>query len=390
MRIINYIIAIAVILLFTASYGVNASPVASISGGQLFHVDYVDDPLNTSGTFDFSVTSVTYAPESTAFLNVVADIDGTPGISSDEWVIQNVPVSSDDLQSTPLISGWFDPGTLDISPGTEYDTWATIENTELTDFSGYPSWHFSRTEADGFIWGSEDPNGQSAVLPSPSNATITGAIESFGPRKDVPDIAQKKNECGPTSTANSLRWLAKKHGFNDKLPANDDDLIKELMKEMTGSDARPFPGLNNNQLYDGKLNYSKNKNLSLVVKGGNADLNATGGKAFDFIKSELLKGEDVEFLIKWPGKDTGSHWVTVVGYAVKGERLFIYVNDPDDKKTGTAIWELDKKGDFKSPKGTAMWAVSESHQKKVPTTNPVLTAGVLGIAVVLFLRRKHK
>jgi hypothetical protein len=389
MRTINYIIAITMVLLFTASYGANASPVASLSGGQLFHVDYVNDPFNTSGTFDFSVTSVSCAPGSTVFLNVVADIDGTPGISADEWVIQNVPMSSDNLQSTPLLSGWFDPGTLDISPGTEYDTWATIENAELTGFSGYPSWHYSRTAADDFIWGLEDPNGQSAALPSPSTATVTGATESFGPLKDVPDIAQKKNECGPTSAANSLRWLAKKHCFNDKLPANDDDLIKELMKEMTGSDARPFSGLIGDQLYDGKVKYIKNENLPLVVKGGNTDPSATGGKAYDFIKSELLEGEDVEFLIQWPGY-TGSHWVTVVGYAVNGERLFIFVNDPDDKKTGTAIWELDKNGTFKSPKGKAMWAVSESFTKNEIPEFPTIALPIIAVLGLAFIFQRRK
>ena len=105
--------------------------------------------------------------------------------------------------------------------------------------------------------------------------------------------------------------------------------------------------------------YIKARNLPLYVKGGNTDPNAQCGKAFDFIKSELLKGEDVEFLIDKP--TPGSHWVTVVGYGVNGDRLFIYVNDPDDdKEPGTAIWELDKNGVFKSNKGTAMWAVSES------------------------------
>ena len=61
-------------------------------------------------------------------------------------------------------------------------------------------------------------------------------------RTDMPDITQKTNECGPTSTANSLRWLAKKSGFEEKLPKNNDDLIKDLMKAMTGSHNRPFPG----------------------------------------------------------------------------------------------------------------------------------------------------
>ena len=60
--------------------------------------------------------------------------------------------------------------------------------------------------------------------------------------------------------------------------------------------------------------------------------------------------EDVEFLIDWPVP--GMHWVTVVGYGVNGDRLFLAVHDPDDGKTGMVIWELERDGTFVNPEGT--------------------------------------
>lgn len=128
---------------------------------------------------------------------------------------------------------------------------------------------------------------------------------------------------------------------------------------MTGSDARPFGGLTGNQLYDGKKDYISKNKLPIVVKGGNTSKAASGAAAFKFIKEELAAGEDVEFLIAWPGG--GSHWVTAIGYGVIGNRLFLEVNDPDDGKTGPVDWELKPDGTFVNPKGTMLWAVSESY-----------------------------
>ena len=189
----------------------------------------------------------------------------------------------------------------------------------------------------------------------------------------MPDIAQKDMECGPTSTTNSLRWLAQKHGFNDKLPKKDDDLIKNLMKAMTGSDHRPFGGLDGDQLHDGKVKYAKDKELPMIVKGGMNDPQANGAKAFDYIKSEFDAGEDIEFLIAWPGG--GSHWVTVAGYGANGNRLFLKVKDPDDGKKETVTWELDRNGNFKTPQGKMLWAVSESYVKQDDIAVPADDSG---------------
>lgn len=370
------------------STSARAVPIAELSGGSLYRVNYaVDSSITSTGTFDFQVVSTTHFG-STGYLNVVADLNGNDSIEEDEWIIQNVPLNlGEGLLSAPLVSTWFDSGNYFITKGTTYTIYATIEESDISTFSGYlTDWYMWESVAGSFDWGSEDLGGQAGDTPPPPSTATTSGKDSFGPRKSVPDIAQKKNECGPTSAANSLRWLAAQHGFSDKLPKDDDELIKELMKAMTGSDARPFAGLSSNQLYDGKIKYIKEKGLPLVVKGGNKDQNASGGKAFDFIKSELTAGEDVEFLIKWPGKNTGSHWVTVVGYGVNGERLFLYVNDPDDKKTGVAVWELDKHGDFKSPKGTSMWAVSES----VPQPGTIFLLGTAMVAASAMRRRSPK
>jgi uncharacterized protein YihD (DUF1040 family) len=205
-------------------------------------------------------------------------------------------------------------------------------------------------------------------IPSTEQAKTTGKTSSVNKdRVTIPDIAQKPMECGPTSTANSLRWLAEEHGFNDKLPKKNDDLIKDLMKAMTGMNDRPFPGLSDDQLHDGKVKYAQEKGLPITVRGGLNDPNASGAKAFDFIKSEFDAGKDIEFLIGWPNGN-GSHWVTVTGYKVNGNRLFLTVNDPDDGKTGSVTWELDRNGNFVKPQGHMLWAVSECYVKPASTT----------------------
>ncbi|MBI5504767.1 MAG: hypothetical protein HY899_08180 [Deltaproteobacteria bacterium] len=351
----------ALLLLAQPAWADNA---VTIANGHLVRMQYASDGVTVQGTFDFNVTSIDSAPNTTGFLNVVADLDLSSSFSPEEWIIRNVPMFLDDgLTDQPMLSAWFEPAPNNISPGTPYLVFAAIEDAEITEATALappPSWDFSLLSAQVFTWGANDLAGQ-ADNPTPSTGSsteLTGEKVASSKRKGVPDIAQQSMECGPTSTANSLRWLAGQHDFNDKLPAANDDLIKELMKAMTGSDARPFGGLSGNQLYDGKKQYIKDKKLPLVVKGGNADASASGGKAYDFIKKELDAGEDVEFLIGWPGG--GSHWVTAIGYSANGDRLFLEVNDPDDGKTGAVEWELERDGDFVNPKGSMMWAVSES------------------------------
>jgi hypothetical protein len=146
-------------------------------------------------------------------------------------------------------------------------------------------------------------------------------------------------------------------------------MIKDLMKAMTGSDARPFGGLTDNQLMDGKKKYIADKKLPIVVKGGMNSPSANGAKAYDFVKQEIDAGEDVELLVGWPGG--GAHWVTVIGYGKDGAKLTLEVNDPDDNKTGPVDWTITAAGAVTAPKAaTVWWAVSESFSSPWDWTPP--------------------
>ncbi|MEQ9460717.1 MAG: hypothetical protein RIG82_07185 [Phycisphaeraceae bacterium] len=340
----------------------HAAPIATLDGGQLFNLNYASDAaITTSGTFDFTIAGFSAAPGTIGFLNVAADLNNSGTVEASEWLVQNIPLGLDTgLTSQPLISAWWDRDLGGVTTGNTYETYFTIEDNQVADPSGHLGWQSNTADAGTTTWGANDLQGQAGANPVPPSgpATSGGTIEIFL-QGGVPDIAQKTNECGPTSAANSLRWLAEEHDFESKLPNSDDMLIQDLMQAMAGNKTRPFAGLTGDQLYDGKKKYIKDKDLPLIVKGGNASAAASGASMFDFIKKELKEGEDVEFLIGWTG--SGAHWVTAIGYGINGDRLFITVNDPDDGKTGMAIWELDKTGTFKAPKGTALWAVSESY-----------------------------
>jgi len=402
MLIKKYLISSLIVVFLVTLQAFALTKVAEVSEGRLFRMEYYfwnspaisladpesQDPL-IGGTFDFFVRNVDPDFSGVAFLNVFVELDppwlqSPPGL---EWVVQNVPYLVPDCITSGPQSIWIDPrefvqvdqdtwlGQLDVIPGIAYETWSCLSLEELTHPPSTADWDtfdFGALPAGLSFWGLYDTNyglGQQEhypLNPGTEPAKTTGKTAS-ATRATMPDIAQKTMECGPTSTANSLRWLAETHGFNDKLPKKNDDLIQDLMKAMTGSSDRPFGGLSGDQLHDGKIKYAQDKGLPITVKGGLNDPNANGAKAFDFIKSEFDGGEDIEFLIGWPGGN-GSHWVTVTGYKMNDDRLFLTVNDPDDGKSGSVTWELDRDGNFKKPKGTMLWAVSESYVEPTPGT----------------------
>ena len=259
----------------------HAISLVNISGGQVFDMDDAFDPSANRGTIDFHADSLTgIGLGTTGFLNAAVDLNRDSVIDPiNEWVVQNVPMFIDDgLTNQPSLSSWFDPSSFGIQSGLSYQSYVTIDSNEQLDAAAFATWHANVQPAALSIWGDMDPGGQSGTDPAPSVAATLAGKYATPKYKDVPDIAQKFNECGPTSTANSLRWLAKKFNFNDKLPADDDTLIQDLMQAMAGNKNRPFAGLNGDQLFDGKKAYIQAKGLPLVVHGGNTDPNATGGK----------------------------------------------------------------------------------------------------------------
>ena len=387
--------AAIVISVFLAASELMAAPIGLFAPSSL-NITHVTGSRTDGNLFslDFRLTSLVsstqdpYVTGSSSFgyLNLVA---------GSSWLVQDEPI--------PLVADligemnyfWFSSATTDFSGAM-----AVLSDVP---FGGAPTpdllW--SEVGASGSVdWGSNDPHGQTEEAPLPGEPPpITPVIEGYL-RGGVPDIGQLRDECGPTSVTNSLLWLIKKYKLPlDKLPKtpagelDEQELLKRLAKAMkpTWDDTTPiennnrgYPGLDGNELLDGKTKFIADTMLPITVHGGNTDKKASGAAAFGFVKRELRRGQDVEFLIDWPGP--GSHWVTVVGFIDAGkDKKTLVVHDPDDKRTGNAYWKLKDDGTFTQPAGTAMWAVAES-----PAPEPGLLAlfALTAIALRSRLRRK--
>src|SRR3990167_1526131 len=148
---------------------------------------------------------------------------------------------------------------------------------------------------------------------------------------DMPDITQAKNECVPTSTANSLLWLAQKNKFSDKMPKTGAEIISELKTDLKWS----ATGVKVEEDYlTGKQAFIERHKLPLAT-------HLVGSKAFDLnivakIAQELRKGQDVEihlvyFQEKADGswQQSGAHMVTAVGArGARDGQQTIEIHDP--------------------------------------------------------------
>lgn len=126
----------------------------------------------------------------------------------------------------------------------------------------------------------------------------------------IPDINQKYNECAPTAVANSFRWLAKKHWFNDRIPESDTDLINELKGYMEWD----FWVAKWNTL-KWKKEFIKERELPIEA---HLIWEANDENILEKIHEELKKGQAVEVSLQYYKKDADgnlkkdwAHLVTV-------------------------------------------------------------------------------
>ena len=329
-----------------------------------------------------------------------------------DWLVHDQPIPLSGVAATEQNNVWF-TDFANIVGGSPLDVSAIVNNTPyLSQPTPDGTWTTQAVTPGSFNWAPIGYTGQTgspipasaptAPPPPPDAAKIEGYL-----RGGVADIKQLWNECGPTSTADSLIWLANKYGFANKLPTNPDGSINQqalvlqlaqamvpgyqpnytlpnvTLKDGSVYQNQGYPGLNDNQLVTGKQTFITAKNLPLVVEGGNNDPNASGANTFTFIQNELNKGQDVEFLIAWP--NDGYHWVTVDGYINAGvNNKTLIVHDPL-LANGNNYWQINDNGVLSSPVGTAAWAVAESIPE--PASIALLASGFLGFAVSL---RKSK
>lgn len=195
---------------------------------------------------------------------------------------------------------------------------------------------------------------------------------------DVPDILQGKNECAPTSVANSLLWLAKKNNFSDKMPKTQGELINELKGDFQWGMEK---GVLDKDFIPGKEAFAKRHAIPIETHRVNAkdyDVNIVAK-----IAQELRKGQDVEIGIEYWGKQAdgkwkvvGGHWMTAVGATGTRDGQTIFVHDPLSpgpslldiyKVDGTRIIDYRYQGDTVA---YIQYAVAESPVPPPPTVTP--------------------
>ncbi len=323
------------------------------------------------------------------YVNAVIDLDGSGTVDDyeiddgvqQEWVVRNVPIPmSDDVLSDPRFSVWFDMSDMSIKLTAQKSCAVIITEEPISlelpkELSDLNEWAKSSVTISNSNWGTQESVGQVQENPrqgfssrpgkTPPSAHSANAAPSFA----VPDIAQRSNECGPTSAANTLLWLSCEHKFRHLLPLKSDGsldtsrLILDLMKSMSGTTHRPYRGLKGNQMFNGLKAYAQEKSLPVVIGGGNAGDHSRADQALGFISRHISKNEGVELLV-WLA-DGGGHWVTVTGFARSEGRAFLFVHDPDDRKTAQAVWEISiddrgkSTGEFTSPRScSAGWGIS--------------------------------
>jgi len=330
------------------------------------------------------------------YLNVAANVDNL-GPTPFRWLVQNLAIPMDTVPgdfgplSPALFSATFD---LASSPSGHFDVYASFtpdpmpflnlalmkRNAGIT-FSTYDIEDLTAGMLNGFDSGEpftsaeatadrslpfEEPLDFLAWLWWRPDVLWASPAGAGNVRNDIPGIKQGKNECAPTSVAQSLLWLQKRGKI--KLPNNitQRGLIHGLKQAMNPDweDGTTYPGVFASMIEPGKKAVISALMLPLTVEsGGSTD----GTGTFDFVKKQMDKGQDVELRLRGPDPDGPGHIVTVAGYMDDGKKQTIFLKDPLTGGTTVDSYQLDgltvKKYKY-SNAGKALlgFAVAESPQ----------------------------
>ena len=319
------------------------------------------------------------------FVNVTADLG-----EGEEWIVRNVPLprqpgTADEDGGVSLSTVFeLDPATDDYS-----DLNVTVSN-EMGEF-GHPESSLASFGPDGGTVGVDDrnatgKNGATDLVSFPPfdaplqvSHFVTPVVPSIVDKKlrtNVPDYTQDQNnadidtdnppdgsaennrghdECGPTATANSVRWLANTYGFGAKIDSPtpsgntaDDDLITSLVSAMdtnryrTGAGSSGI-GTDDEDFVAGKKSFFSDAKVSMDVEfmDGNTTIDgqAQAVPTASFLWDALSDGKDIEIGFSFVAG--GGHWVTLVGGIHWSDGSYgVYVNDPDNGRVSTDYYVL--------------------------------------------------
>lgn len=347
---------------------INAIPQPPI---EIFQMDLVS-PLpilnSTYGVFKINSPPVLEP----LFVNVMAT---NPENGEQAWIVQNLPLLP--FSDTREINYWFDLRLLGLNEGddlTQLEFSMRIDpDVQLTSFLPL-GWQDILVAPRSYNVASN--NYEEVALSPPLTVSQVsfshGAINAVYRGCTVPNIdldstahpatetyAGDLNACGPAAAANSMQWLENTH---PNIP-NTGTSLREKMENMSGKMGRTTYmgrdtfGVTTEQLVQGKLAFIDQYKLPIHVKyqsafvadpfipSPNPDYGHSaenkGGTSqgipptWEFLQSEMEKGEDVEMMFGWYDKQNnrhGGHWVTITGTLKIGPFKGIFIKDDWDQE----------------------------------------------------------
>lgn len=373
----------------------------------------------------FGIFSITFPPVvDPLFVNVMANDPNGSGIN---WIVRNLPLLP--FAEPQTLSYWYDLRLLGFEEGdpvSALNFTMRLDPQTLGDPFPIPEFQPITVGDFDFDVNSDNPP-ENLQVPPPilsypvfdfnpqltwlyRGCTVPNIELDSSAHPPTPTYAGDWNACGPAAASNSIQWL---EDTNPNIP-DDGKTHREKMESLSGHMGRGNgEGVTTEQLVQGKLGYIDENKLPIHVKyqsvfitdstlaspNGNYGHSAENKGSstmnkpptWEFLKSEMEKGEDVEIMFGWydnMGNRHGGHWVTVTGVSENTEFKGIYIKQDGDQTNGTGTaqsyhnWVTD--GDWSRLLGfdgpnNACWVesiVSESY-------DPSITFEVLDIKIEL-------
>lgn len=319
-------VTLAVLLLAPAL--VNATPVLSFNQVDFFQNGGLVIPNSEWGEFDIAYDQ----GSSLQWINIVAN----PGTPNARWIVQNHPLLPTGLTGSSQFTSasYFDLGTPRGTPVSSLDVGYAITSAPATGaptaFDATGSFNIGSAQN---IINSGVPSGDTAQG-APDNGNLNWNVPFTGLtanwHTDVPNVTQEENWCGPGAATNSLHWLSDQNnlGLTQTLLQTQTELAANMMNNHDGNwdDAEA----------QGKEQFISDHGLPLEVHyAGGVKLPNNTPLTWDWIESEMAKGQDVEFM-------TNTHWVVVEGFLSWGDiHLLSYRDDPFQHGAATTAEEQD-------------------------------------------------
>ncbi len=252
-----------------------------------------------------------------------------------------------------------------------------------------PQERFTTPDAEAFMVDASaaggDMPGAAAVGAAPAADAMPAAGSDFEVfQEGVPDRFQDTNECVPTSISNGLHWLAKRYGFEDKMPKTQEETMNELKPDLGW---RRESGANmRDKVLPAKVAFTERHGLPIYSH--RIESETYDPDIVRKIAVELKKGQAVEIAIgyytwneasgEWERQ--GGHMMSGVGAFGSNGRTYLGVHDPLSHESGALdMYPVDgaRMFNYRYRGNTAVfieWAYAQSPRADWVAAHPPKTA----------------